>query len=99
MTDIVERLRTPIKAEAIYNHLAALRKQTRSDLPWLAFMCEMEGVDEERAEAAATIESLRAELAEAREIIALLMETAADFTENDQATHKRAAAYLERTGK
>lgn len=67
MSDIVEWLRKPIDADKIYDWIVAKRKETRSDLPRLGFCNSMELIDEERAEAAAEIRRLRAELSEARD--------------------------------
>jgi len=66
MIDIVERLRLPIDADKIYDWVIKKRKETRSDFSRLGFSNSMELLDEERAEAANIIASLRAELAEAR---------------------------------
>lgn len=61
MSDIVERLRTPIDADKIYDWVIQKRKETRSDLPRLGFCNDMGLIDEEREEAATEITRLHAE--------------------------------------
>jgi len=101
MSDIVDRLRLPIDADKIYDWVIKKRKETRSDLPRLGFCNDMELIDEEREEAAETITRLRAELAEAREIVKSLLDEIAKTPDAhhllDTATAGSAFEFLAKT--
>lgn len=67
--DIVARLLREVDGDAIYDHFIAQRKRTKSDLPRQCLCNEFDLLNEERAEAAATITDLRAEVAALRGLL------------------------------
>ena len=77
---LVERLRTPVDGDAIYDHIIKLRKLTRSDLPRLSLVGKFEHLDAERAEAAARIEAQAAQIEQMREALEAAERTFRKYT-------------------
>ena len=62
LASLVERLRKPTDTDGLWDAMMRQRKETRSDLPRMNMENTIDLLDEERTEAAATLEALAADL-------------------------------------